>query len=100
MPSVTQADEWQWKAAKGITEGRFQKIVLAATGSGKSMVWIRLLLAMKMYKQSGILILFGVTKAILQSEVSDVNFSTAYSCWRLCSSTLSHPMWLLMQLAL
>lgn len=46
MPNVTQVNDWQWNAAKGITEGRSQ-IVLSATGSGKSMVWTLLLLAMK-----------------------------------------------------
>ncbi|OXC61197.1 hypothetical protein C358_03366, partial [Cryptococcus neoformans MW-RSA852] len=46
MPNVTQVNDWQWKAAKGITEGRSQ-IILSATGSGKIMVWILLLLAMK-----------------------------------------------------
>ncbi|OXB35800.1 hypothetical protein J007_04469 [Cryptococcus neoformans] len=55
-------------ATKGITERRSQ-IVLTAAGSGKSMVWILLLLAMKMHKQSGILILFGVTKATQDDQI-------------------------------
>ncbi|OXH06365.1 hypothetical protein J010_04559 [Cryptococcus neoformans] len=50
MPSVTQ-------------------VVLTAAGSGKSMVWILLPLAMKMHKQSGILILFGVTKATQDDQI-------------------------------
>lgn len=36
---------------------------------GESMVWILLLLAMKMHKQSGILILFGVTKATQDDQI-------------------------------
>ncbi|OWZ61795.1 hypothetical protein AYX15_06032 [Cryptococcus neoformans] len=50
MPSVTQ-------------------IVLTAAGSGKNMVWILQPLAMKMHKQSGILILFGVTKATQDDQI-------------------------------
>lgn len=62
------------KGCERSTEGRSQ-IVLTATGSGKSTIWILLLLAMKMYKQSGILILFGVTKAMEDDQVGYTLFS-------------------------
>lgn len=60
-------------ATKGITERRPQ-IVLTAAESGKSLVWILLPLAMKMHKQSGILILFGVTKATQDDQVGSTLF--------------------------